>query len=115
MPTCQPMPWKFMAEPPKLTSLPFHESVRLLVQSASRLAMGATSSRSQLGSTRMSVFRNTSTSPWLASTPTLMPPAKPWFWRHWIVRASGALRSSHCTEPSTEPLSTTTISSSSAG
>ena len=104
-----------MAEPPKFTTLPFHERFRPVVQSASRLTMGATSSRSQLASTRMSVLRKTSTSPSAASTPTFTPPAKPWFWRHWITRASGAFLSSHCTEPSTEALSTITISSSSRG
>ena len=78
-------------------------------------AAAVTRRRTVSGSTRMSLLKNTSTSPVAAATPAVFPPVKPWFEASGTTRTRGCSRAIHSTVPSVEPLSTTTTSSRSAG
>jgi hypothetical protein len=61
------MPWKFIPPPTELISLPSQENILAVVHWHSPRTIGATSSASQRGSTRMSLFRNTSSSAFAAA------------------------------------------------
>jgi hypothetical protein len=106
-----------MAMPAKVEPTPAPSSVRpsqlslfATVARHSPLTIGATSSTRNCGSTRMSLFRNTSTrAPAAARAPALHAAAKPWFRSNATSCTSPRAPRNRETVPSDEPLSTTTI------
>ncbi len=105
-PRWMPMPWKFMPPPAEFMSLPSQENIFAVVAWHSRCAIGATSSRRNNGSTRMSLFKNTNTSAVFASVaPWLQPAAKPTFFSFTTRRTQPCFARISSTEPSLEALS----------